>query len=116
MARVGLAVLCMTGCTAGAPPQGQGPLDDCVTRIGFAGSVYRPNSDLRQFASPGQALGRGTEVDCDGSALDHRVRVHAIRGVAPSKAIIVTGRSGMRGIYLDEKLRRSEWPTALRRP
>ena len=80
---VGLAVLCMTGCIAAAPPRGHGPLDDCVARIGFAGSGYRPNSDLKQFAPPARALGQGTEVDCDGSALDHRVRVRAIRGIAP---------------------------------
>jgi len=116
LSAIGLVVLCTTGCTAGASSHGNGPLDDCVARIGYAGSIYRPNSDLRQFAPPGRPLGQGTEVDCDGSALDRRVRVHSIRGIPPSKAIIVTGHGGMRGIYVGERLQRSEWPAALRRP
>jgi hypothetical protein len=116
LSAIGLAVLCTTGCDTAAPLEGHGPLDDCVARIGYAGSVYRPNSNLRESAPPGRALGQGTEVDCDGSALDLRVRVHAIRGIPPTKAIIVTGHSGMRGIYIEVQLHRSEWPAALRRP
>ena len=116
VAAIGLAVLCATGCDTTAPLEGHGPLDDCSAPIGYGGAIYRPNSDLRQFAPPGRALGQGTEVDCDGSALDLRVRVHAIRGVPPSKAIIVTGHGGMRGIYIEEQLQRSEWPATLRRP
>ncbi len=109
-------MLCATGCDTAAPLEGHGPLDDCAARIGYAGAIYRPNSDLRQFTPPGRALGQGTEVDCDGSALDLRVRVHAIQGIPPREAIIVTGHGGMRGIYIEERLRRSEWPVALRRP
>jgi len=112
---IGLTVLCTTGCSS-APAESRAPIGDCVARIGYAGTIYRPNSDLRHFAPAGRALGRGTELDCDGSALDRRVRVHAIRGIAPSTAIVVTGASGMRGIYIDEQLSRPEWPSALRRP
>ena len=116
LAAIGLGVLCTTGCGAASAPQGDGPRGDCVARIGYSGAIYRPNSDLRQFAPPGRALGRGAELDCDGSAMDRRVRVHAIQGIPPSKAVIVIGHGGMRGIYIEEQLQRSEWPAALRRP
>ena len=116
LSAIGTAVLCSTGCSTAASV-GQAPLDgECVARISYAGAVYRPNSDLKQSAPHGRTLGHGTEVDCDRSALDRPVRVHAIRGVAPSTAIIVTGRGGMRGIYIEEHLTPSEWPRALRRP
>jgi hypothetical protein len=113
---IGIGLMCTTGCAAGATSHGNGPLDDCVARIGYAGAIYRPNSGLPQFAPPGETLRQGREVDCDGSALDLHVLVHSIRGIPSSKAIIVIGHGGMRGIYIEERLQRSEWPAALRRP
>jgi hypothetical protein len=109
-----VAVLSGCGVTPGSEPPGA-KSGDCTARLGYAEVVYSPNSNLKPFAPPGKSLGLGTEVDCDGSALDRRVPVHAIRGIAPRKAIIVTGRGGMRGTYINEHLRRSEWPNALRR-
>ena len=110
---VGASALFLAGC--GTEPTPGPAFEDCSARIRYAGEVYGPNSDLKESAPPGEPLGYGTEVDCDGSALDRRVRVHALRGIAPANAIIVTGLGAWRGIYISEHLRRSEWPTALRR-
>jgi hypothetical protein len=116
-----LSALCLTGCNGSSAPDQAARTDgDCVARVRFAGVIYRPNNSLNPKAPPGRALGHGALVDCfgkkigDGIVSRYRVKVFAVRGVAPATAII-TGPGDAHGIYVDGRLSRSEWPAGIRR-
>jgi hypothetical protein len=115
-------VLCLGACATDGPDPTAGNVHgDCVARVRFAGVIYTPNTGLNAKAPRGQALGQGTLVDCSGERIDDgvpsrsRVKVFAVRGVAPATAII-TGPGDAHGIYVDEDLRHpSQWPAGIRR-
>ena len=104
-----VALLCATGVISACSP-GEG---DCNARIGFDGNVYRPHNALNQEAAPGESLGNGDVLDCDGSTVGH-AKVFAVRGVDATMAVLVKEQGG--GIYVAEGVPRSAWPAPLRQP
>lgn len=88
---MGLAVLCLSGCTTDGPRPTLTTTDgDCVGRVRFGGVIYRPNQGPNKLAHRGRVLGHGAVVDCLGKAIDH-VNVYAVQGVVPAKAFIARG-------------------------
>jgi hypothetical protein len=112
----------MTGCAAGGEVPGQPSRatdGDCLARVRFDGAIYRPAGSLKPQAPTGSALGHGALIDClgepvgDGVVSRYRVHVFAVRGTAPTVAILVlTGDA--RGVYVAEALPRSQWPSFIR--
>lgn len=103
-------LLSVTACTSDQPASDA----DCSARISYEGVVYRGRNELNPDAPPGEPLGTGNVLECgdDEPVKIEEVGVFAVRGVAPSTAIMVATKA-WQGVYVAEDLPRSEWPTEL---
>jgi hypothetical protein len=106
-----VAWLLLVGLLAGCNPDRLDSGGDCSIRIGFQGTVYRSHNELNQAAPPGEPLGKGDLLDCDGGTIGHE-SVLAVKGVDPKVAVLVRARG--HGIYVAEGVPRAAWPAPLR--